>query len=299
MKTENDKILSCAPQKEKTADNAAFQIPEMKQKNTLGAKIAEARKECGLNQHQMVAALGQYGYTITDAAFCQWEKGSTCPGGLQLLALCDILNIRDPVAYFTDKTRAQSADPDLNQAGLDLLRNIRKSLMESGQFLPDALPRSEIKEMKKRNVKIFLNRTSAGPGNWLDSTDNYEERAFNASDVPDDTDFGIQITGDSMEPEFKNGDIVFVKSCSFLHPGEIGVFDLDGNSYTKQYQETWPAADEADMYTFDGVVHPKILLVSLNKKYSPIEVRSGSFKIFGRVLGSTQDETEVIEHEEV
>ena len=61
--------------------------------------------------------------------------------------------------------------------------------------------------------------------------------------VPEDTDFGIRVTGDSMLPRYVPGQIVFVEQCKELFDGEIGVFIYDGNAYIKQYTESVPSND--------------------------------------------------------
>lgn len=52
-------------------------------------------------------------------------------------------------------------------------------------------------------------------------------------EVPDNADFGIRISGDSMEPQFVNGQIVWVHQQNNLETNEIGIFFLDGNAYCK------------------------------------------------------------------
>ena len=46
-------------------------------------------------------------------------------------------------------------------------------------------------------------------------------------------DFGITIAGDSMEPQFVNGQTVWVHSQERLNVGEIGIFLYEGQAYCK------------------------------------------------------------------
>ena len=109
---------------------------------------------------------------------------------------------------------------------------------------------------------------SAGTGNFLDG-DNFTEIEV-GEEVPDNADFGIRISGDSMEPRFVNGQIVWVQKQDTLNSGEIGIFFLDGNAYCKKLQD-----DEKGLY-----------LISLNSKYEPISITENqTFKIFGKVIG--------------
>lgn len=86
-------------------------------------------------------------------------------------------------------------------------------------------------------------------------------------EVSPDADFDVRVSGDSMEPLYLNGQIIWVHQQETLEDGEIGIFFLDGEAYVKKYHQT-P----------DG-----ISLISMNKKYAPIKVSSGSvFRTFGK-----------------
>ena len=63
---------------------------------------------------------------------------------------------------------------------------------------------------------------------------------------------------------------IWVHQQETLEDGEIGIFFLDEEAYVKKYHQA-P----------DG-----ISLISMNKKYAPIKVSSGSvFRTFGKVVG--------------
>ena len=80
--------------------------------------------------------------------------------------------------------------------------------------------------------------------------------------APEKTDFGIRISGDSMEPMYHTGDVAWVHKQDSISNGEIGIFYLNGNTYIKELHDG-P----------DGVY-----LVSLNEKYHPIQIyESDSF----------------------
>ncbi len=92
-----------------------------------------------------------------------------------------------------------------------------------------------------------------------------------ASSVPAGAEFGIYVSGDSMEPRYHNGQIVWVKSCEELECGDIGIFVYDDCGYLKKYDEHTPDKSQAEFLTDSyGVVHNQPVLVSLNTKYSPI-----------------------------
>ena len=122
-----------------------------------------------------------------------------------------------------------------------------------------------------RSIDIFENAVSAGNGNFL--VDGPKETVrIDESILPEDTTFGVRISGDSMEPEFHDGQIAWVLQQESVANGEIGIFALNGETYIKKLQN-----DK------DG-----IFLISLNEKYAPIKVgENDRLDIFGKVLGKS------------
>ena len=122
-----------------------------------------------------------------------------------------------------------------------------------------------------RSIDIFENAVSAGTGNFL--VDGPKETVrIDESILPEDTTFGVRISGDSMEPEFHDGQIAWVLQQESVANGEIGIFALNGEAYIKKLQN-----DK------DG-----IFLISLNEKYAPIKVgENDRLDIFGKVLGKS------------
>ena len=128
-------------------------------------------------------------------------------------------------------------------------------------------PSAQILSFNRQLPRFYL-AASAGTGQYLDS-DAYEMIDV-GSEVSNLADFGITLAGDSMEPLYINGQTVWVHRQEELANGEIGIFYYDGNAYCKKYQ------DNGD----------SIRLISLNKKYDPIEINEDKgFKIFGKVVG--------------
>ena len=108
---------------------------------------------------------------------------------------------------------------------------------------------------------------SAGVGNFLDG-DDYTEIEVDET-VPATADFAIRISGDTMEPKFTDGQVVYVQKQETLLNGEIGIFFLDGCAYCKKLDEN------------EKALH----LLSLNKAYAPIQVKGNqTFKVFGKVV---------------
>ncbi len=159
-------------------------------------------------------------------------------------------------------TRPDNPFSKLNAEGTDKALDYIQLLVDSGKYQVATI----IPFHKK--IRLFDIPASAGIGNFLD-VDNFTEIEV-GEEVPETADFGIRISGDSMEPRFVNGQIVWVQKQDVLNNGKIGIFFLDGNAYCKKLQD-----DENGLY-----------LVSLNHTYEPIPVTENQiFKVFGKVVG--------------
>ena len=133
---------------------------------------------------------------------------------------------------------------------------------------------------------IFLSICSqAGLGAFLEG-EMFQQIQVPASSVPAGAEFGIYVRGDSMEPRYHSGQIVWVKRCEELECGDIGIFVYDDCGYLKKYDEHTPDKSQAEFFTDNyGVVHNQPVLVSLNTKYSPILISPEQrFEVIGKVL---------------
>lgn len=123
----------------------------------------------------------------------------------------------------------------------------------------------EVEQVVEYTVKLYEMPASAGPGNFLeDSIDAQEITVTNP-----DCSFAVKISGDSMEPKIIDGSIALVKRCEDVPNAHIGIVWYQGKSYCKKIVQKE-----------DG-----LLLVSINKAYTPIKVTSyEDWRVFGEVI---------------
>lgn len=82
------------------------------------------------------------------------------------------------------------------------------------------------------------------------------------------TTIKLLVNGDSMEPDFYDGDIIEYRPQPTLENGEIGVFAINGGVTLKRFR-----------------INEGIHLESLNKKYEDIVIKeTDDFNILGKVL---------------
>lgn len=122
-----------------------------------------------------------------------------------------------------------------------------------------------VQGFSKRQIDLYDMPVSAGNGVYLTDMDS---TIINIPDTKQSqiADFALRINGNSMEPKYKNGDILLVEETDSLEFGELGIFILDGDGYFKRY--------EGDR------------LISLNPEYAPIMLSDfENVNCCGRVIG--------------
>jgi phage repressor protein C with HTH and peptisase S24 domain len=95
------------------------------------------------------------------------------------------------------------------------------------------------------------------------------------ADMPEEADFCVVVSGDSMEPYIKDGQTVFVSETAAIEPLEVGVWSVDGAAYVKMY---YPLDDGGLM----------LLSANPDREASNLHIRPGgnqSVQYFGKVLG--------------
>lgn len=226
----------------------------------VGDIICTYRKKNGLSQTELSNILIAHGYKASNKAVSSWERNTTEPSASLMLFLCKLLKIND---IYSEYYGSNPVDPfsELNTEGKEKAIDYIELLVESGRYKKATiLP-------FLRKIRLFDMPASAGVGNFLDG-DNFTEIDVDET-VPATADFAIRISGDSMEPKFTDGQIVYVQKQETLSNGDIGIFFLDGCAYCKKLDEN----------------KKSLHLLSLNKAYAPIQVKENqTFKVLGKVV---------------
>ena len=77
-------------------------------------------------------------------------------------------------------------------------------------------------------IKHSIYKVSAGKGYSLDG-DDWEEINVIRTSESEQADFAVTVDGDSMLPDYKDGDIVLVKQQDTIELGQIGIFTMNNN----------------------------------------------------------------------
>lgn len=158
----------------------------------------------------------------------------------------------------------------LDRRGADSVKALLQQQMDYVQQKTHSLKREFTPTFEPR-IPIYSSPAAAGEALPFGDDDfSYYDRT---ADVPRYADFGVRISGDSMEPVIKNNCVVWVQRLETVDIGSTGIFVLNGESLCKKLDFR----------------NGKCLLTSINPKYLPIEIlESDDLRVVGKVLGSSQ-----------
>lgn len=120
----------------------------------------------------------------------------------------------------------------------------------------------------EKEYPYYDDAVSAGTGQYIGTS----QRETITLPVEFDADYVVPVNGDSMEPEYHDGDYIFIESTVNVSDGEIGVFEYYGATYVKQL------VLEDD--------HAFLHSLNQNGEYEDMKVDADSdFRVLGRVVG--------------
>lgn len=236
--------------------------------------LKEKRISRQLSVREVSLRLQKYHMLAAEKTIYGWESGKRSPDLATFLALCQIYDIQE----LCELTGGQDDGALLSAEEFSRLKKYRV-LDTHGREVADAVLEKEYERMTRHDDALIAHTdnityincydlaVSAGTGQPLGDTYYKTRLEIPTERVPDDAHYCLRVTGDSMEPAYRDGDIVFVRrQDEFVHEGEIGIFFLNGEGYIKRLGRKE--------------------LISLNPKYPPISLGEyDSVLCQGKVLG--------------
>lgn len=185
--------------------------------------------------------------------------------GLSAKKLAELVGISDAHVIYIEKAQ--------RKATFEKIMNILSALGVGLEEMLRDIGRTENVEpvgMKKLHGIPVISWVTAG--SWKEVSDAFEPGDADEwvdSDVKGKNVFALRVTGDSMEPEFKDGEIITVNPHLEALPNDyIVVKNREEQATFKQMKK----------YGSKLVLHP------LNPNYQDQEVKRGEFKIIGKVV---------------
>ena len=250
-------------------------MDEKKRMKIIAENITHFRKQRGVTQKELAKEVGITASTMTD-----YMKLRSAPSFGVIQKLADYFGVKKSDIDTTFKEESTNPLPEapdlLTQQITDkvvqlTIQNKKIVLRTSEELLESQKNEEETKENEVSEViqlysyDYYDHPASAGTGQYLN--DVRVEQIELPIDV--DADFVIPIKGDSMEPDYHDGDLVFIQTSVELNDGVIGVFNYNGDAYIKQL-----VIDKDQAY-----------LHSLNPAYKDMPITTDTdFRIIGEVV---------------
>lgn len=200
-------------------------------------KLREYREYRSMTQEQLAKRIG-----VAKSTIAGYESGNRTPDVAKIKKIASALGITGDDLLETEKIkRASSMSEEARQLGeiYDRLDRWGKRLVwntaqhEFARTQDETRFMDRVEEDKpKKVIPLFLSAPAAGLAAPIMGED-YDEYTMQEND-PQGALFAVRVSGDSMEPYFQDGSIVFCNKDP-MRGGDIGVFSVDGDSVIKQY----------------------------------------------------------------
>ena len=240
--------------------------------------LKRARENAGLTQTQAAQKIG-----VSDGTYKNYEQGKREPNGDKIVTIANAFGVttdyllgrpdaKEPPDPIDKLMTVDEMEKDLLREWLSLDEASRKSFLDVLRKIVAADQKRQTAASKRAAYllhRLSRHKVSAGLGYNLDDDDNWQEAEVVETAAVHQADFAVEVDGDSMEPDYLNGDILLVQSTPTIEVGEVGVFTLNGDGYVKELGEGE--------------------LLSRNPEYDPIPIHeSDSLQCWGRVIGKTE-----------
>lgn len=247
---------------------------------TFGKQLRIARIAKNLTQKQLADLIAAKHNSISN-----WENDLNRPDPDTIEAICRVLDITPnyllgakPDDFSPEEKLLVNKYKELDDFGRQTVNIVIERELERAAQAKEAAGTIE-KLQRQAAAHSTLSRLLSYYGKIAASGQHYsfEDMIRGMIQVPltDENrhaDYAIGISGNSMEPDFTEEDIVYVQKAAHLNKGEIGIFQKENCIYIKKVG--------------DGE------LLSLNPDYGSIPGQDA--KALGRVLGKIEGDYQVI-----
>lgn len=264
----------------------------------IGTGLRQAREAAGISVEEISKELESRGIKASKKTIYSWEGNNSQPTPYAFLYMCKRYGINNPGEYFNDEQtplhigQSNKQPPfyadleDTYRAIVDatseavyktqdqVKKDVQEQIIASSKVV--AMQRPDDFEYNVIPFRLSDQAASAGHGMYLGPESFSIIRVKDAGLIDPKTMFGVPVSGNSMEPDFHDGDILVVQQNAEVHIGEIGLFTLGTEGYVKKM----------------GIE----TLISINPKYKPIKIpRDEYFKCNGKVI-DTLDPEDILDY---
>ena len=233
-------------------------------KKYIGNQIKVFRKSTGLTQDELAQKLNTTKQTIS-----RYEKGDRKANQDMLFSLCDIfgVSIDDFFPSTNENSTTPTASPDLliqqiTDKVVQLTPDNKKIVLRTSEELlkeqknEEETKKNEVSEVISLYQVEVVSETAAACGfNYGFGYDDTDRETIEIDEQPPRHDIATKVSGDSMQPDYQDGDILYLVDKGLTtYNGDLAIIAYGDRSYFKK------------IYTENG----RLRLVSLNDKYEDI-----------------------------
>lgn len=216
----------------------------------IGERMKERRKQLKITADQVAEKIG-----VSRSNVYRYEKGDIEKLPIEVL---------EPLSEILRTTPQYLMGWETNEDILTIYNELEKPRKKKVYSFAE----HQLEEQNKKVLYDIQGQVAAGPA--IEYGDPQVESQY-VEYVPASADMALTINGDSMEPDFPNGSIVFYKRQPDIENGEIAIVEINKEAVTCKKV----------IFDYDN---KKIVLRSLNKKYDDMIYDDEQIRILGKVV---------------
>ena len=252
---------------------------------SIGSRIKELRTNRGITQEELAQKIG-----VTKGAIGNYENGVSSPKIELMYKLFDALDCDANYLHQDDMKNSiykDTATPEEFEKLVKPYRNLDDygketidmvMVRETGRVTHSKESADTIEQLQQQlairtippHFFAYYDRIAAAGTSVEFSDIAAGVRAYPENEISKNADYVIGVNGDSMEPEYSDGDIVYVQKTDRIETGDIGIFQKGNNIYIKK------AGGNG--------------LISLNSNYPPLTADGDRITVLGKVLGKAEED---------
>ena len=239
-------------------------MDEKKRMQIIAENITHFRKQRGITQKELAKEVGITASTMTD-----YMKLRSAPSFGVIQKLADYFGVKKSDIDTTFKEESTNSLPDapdsLTQQIMDKVVQLTPPNQKIALRTSEELLESQNEEETKINevsevislyqVEVVSETAAASGFNYGFGYDDTDRETIEVDERPPRHDIATKVSGDSMQPDYQDGDILYLVDKGLTtYNGDLAVIAYGDRSYFKK------------IYTENG----RLRLVSLNDKYEDI-----------------------------
>ncbi|CTO44305.1 XRE family transcriptional regulator [Streptococcus pneumoniae] len=239
-------------------------MDEKKRMQIIAENITHFRKQRGITQKELAKEVGITASTMTD-----YMKLRSAPSFGVIQKLADYFGVKKSDIDTTFKEESTNSLPDapdsLTQQIMDKVVQLtppnQKIVLRTSEKLLESQNEEETKinevseVISLYQVEVVSETAAASGFNYGFGYDDTDRETIEVDERPPRHDIATKVSGDSMQPDYQDGDILYLVDKGLTtYNGDLAIIAYGDRSYFKK------------IYTENG----RLRLVSLNDKYEDI-----------------------------